>query len=605
MALYSVSPSVLSSCLKSPPNHHVKLFNKSLPSLSKSRLNKASTTSVEGLTRRTGNHHPNLWDDDIIKTIREQQYEDSHYKESAERLIAEIKDMFNEMPTAKSGKSCAENAFERLVLVDKVQRLAIDRHFKNEISQALDYVYRYWSDCPRDLNTAALGLRILRLNRYPVSSDVLRHFKGNDGQFLCPSTQSEEEKIGSILNLYRASLIAFPGENIMDEAKAFATTYLNQALQRTDISSILSREIKYNMEYGWHTNLPRIEARNYMDIYGENTSWTEFSGNKEILNLAKLDFNIMQSVHRQELQSILQWWKDSDLDKVDFARHRHVEYFALACAYCIDAKYSAYRRDFAKLCALATIVDDIYDTYGTIEEIKLFNEAVKKWDSSLPNSLPKNIKIAYKAFYMAINESAQATKKTQGRDMLPYSREVWEHYLKALTKEAEWLANGYIPSLEEYLENGAPSSGYRVTMLQPTLTLDSLLPDKILLEMDYPSRFNELLCLSLRLKGDTRTFKAEANRGELVSGISCYIKDHPGSSEEDALDYLKDLFQRRLKELDWEYLKPNNVPAISKDHAYNIARSYQLLYKERDGFTNSNKDIKDLVSQILLEPMPM
>ncbi|GLJ05750.1 hypothetical protein SUGI_0024520 [Cryptomeria japonica] len=142
-------------------------------------------------------------------------------------------------------------------------------------------------------------------------------------------------------------------------------------------------------------------------------------------------------------------------------------------------------------------------------------------------------------------------------------------------------------------------------MLQPTLTLDSLLPDNILLEMDYPSRFNELLCLSLRLKGDTRTFKAEANRGELVSGISCYIKDHLGSSEEDALDYLKDLLQKRLKELDWEYLKPNNVPAISKDHAYNIARSYQLLYKERDGFTNSNKDIKDLVSQILLEPVPM
>lgn len=63
--------------------------------------------------------------------------------ERAERLIGEIKDMFNAMPTAKSGKSCAENAFERLVMVDKVQRLAIDRHFQNEIREALDYVYRF------------------------------------------------------------------------------------------------------------------------------------------------------------------------------------------------------------------------------------------------------------------------------------------------------------------------------------------------------------------------------------------------------------------------------------------------------------------------------
>ncbi|XP_059065092.1 alpha pinene synthase, chloroplastic-like [Cryptomeria japonica] len=286
------------------------------------------------------------------------------------------------MPTAKCGKSCAENAFERLVMGDKAQCLAIDRHFQNEKTQALDCVYRYWNDCAKD-EYRSLGTSIPSTEQI---SYVLSNFKGNVGQFVCPSSLSEEEKIGSILNLYRASLIAFLEENIMDEAKAFAITYLNEALEKTDITSHLSRKFVYAAT-GFVTR-------------------------------------IKQSVHRQELQSILQWWKDSDLDKVDFACHRHVEYFALACAYCIDAKYSAYRHDFAKLCALATIVDDIYDTYGTIEEIKLFNEAVKKWDSSLPNSLPKNIKIAYKAFYMAINESAQATKKTQGRDMLPYSREV-------------------------------------------------------------------------------------------------------------------------------------------------------------------------------------
>ena len=33
--------------------------------------------------------------------------------------------------------------FERLWAVDTVERLGIDRHFKEEIKEALDYVYRY------------------------------------------------------------------------------------------------------------------------------------------------------------------------------------------------------------------------------------------------------------------------------------------------------------------------------------------------------------------------------------------------------------------------------------------------------------------------------
>jgi len=31
---------------------------------------------------------------------------------------------------------------QRLLIVDNVERLGIDRHFKNEIKAALDYVYR-------------------------------------------------------------------------------------------------------------------------------------------------------------------------------------------------------------------------------------------------------------------------------------------------------------------------------------------------------------------------------------------------------------------------------------------------------------------------------
>ncbi|GLJ35266.1 hypothetical protein SUGI_0709710 [Cryptomeria japonica] len=181
----------------------------------------------------------------------------------------------------------------------------------------------------------------------------------------------------------------------------------------------------------------------------------------------------------------------------------------------------------------------------------------------------------------------------------------WEVYIDAYMKEAEWLAMGYTPSLEEYLENGKVSAGSRVLTLQPVLTLDAPLSDEILKEIDYPSRFDELLCLTLRLRGDTRTFKAEADRGEVVSCITCYMKDHPESNEEDALNYLNSLIDERLKELNWEYLKSHNVPLVSKDNAYNLSKGLQLFYKERDGFSVSNIETKNLISKIMIEPIPI
>jgi hypothetical protein len=65
------------------------------------------------------------------------------YREHAERLIGEVKDMFNSM-SVEDGEliSPLNDLLQRLWIVDSVERLGIDRHFKNEIKSALDYVYR-------------------------------------------------------------------------------------------------------------------------------------------------------------------------------------------------------------------------------------------------------------------------------------------------------------------------------------------------------------------------------------------------------------------------------------------------------------------------------
>ncbi|XP_059072447.1 alpha pinene synthase, chloroplastic isoform X1 [Cryptomeria japonica] len=601
MASISLSPSALGFSGLNKASNQLKLFAKP----SRRRLDllpcKASSTP-QTTARRTANHHPNLWDDNFIQSLPK-AYEAPCYAEEAETFIREVKEMFNGMPTQNS------SVHERLSMVDKVERLGIDRHFQKEIKEALDCVYRYWNDkgigngesgsCA-DLNTTVLALRILRLHRYDVSSGVLENFKEKDGNFLNSYSQSNEE-INTILNLYRVSLIAFPEEKIMEEAKVFATKYLKEVMSQTKDSNI-SKEIQFNLEYGWHTNMPRFETRNYIDIYGGNTSWMACKSNKKILYLAKLDFNMVQSLQQQELQLLSRWWTESGVPQLDFARNRYVEYYFWAAGGCVEPKYYAYRIGCAKIASIATVLDDIYDTYGTLDELKLFTNAVKRWDPSSIDYLPEYMKVVFMAFYEIVNEMVEEATKTQGRDTLDYARKVWEAFLDSYMQEAEWLATSYIPTFEEYLENAKISGGARIVILQPLLTLDAVLPDTLLPKIDFPSRFNELLALTFRLSNDINSFKAEVARGEKASCVACYMRDR-STEEEEALDHLKSLNEKLFKELSFEYLKLDSVPMCSKDHAISLSQGYHFFYRERDGFTISTKDTRNYILKILVQPM--
>lgn len=129
-------------------------------------------------------------------------------------------------------------------------------------------------------------------------------------------------------------------------------------------------------------------------------------------------------------------------------------------------------------------------------------------------------------------------------------------FIESYIQEAKWIASGYPPTFEEYLENGKISSAYRAAALTPILTLDVPLPEHILKGIDFPSRFNDLASAFLRLRGDTRCYKADRARGEEASCISCYMKDNAGSTEEDALNHIKTMINEVIKELNWEYLRP-------------------------------------------------
>eukprot|EP00253_Pinus_taeda_P014420 PITA_14420 len=258
------------------------------------------------------------------------------------------------------------------------------------------------------------------------------------------------------------------------------------------------------------------------------------------------------------------------------------------------------------MCHLVTVLDDIYDTFGTMDELQLFTAAVKRWDPSATEWLPEYMKGVYLVLYETVNEMAREADKSQGRDTINYARHAWGAFLDSFMKEAEWISTGYLPTFEEYYENGKVSFGYRIIQLQPTLALDIPLPHHILQEIDFPSRFNSLASAILRLKSDTRGYKAENARGEAASCISCYMKENPGLTEEEAVNHIHGLVNELIKELNWELLKTDSiVPISSKKHAFEITRAIHHGYKYRDGYSVTTNEMKNLVMKTVLEPVPM
>nr|WJJ50355.1 diterpene synthase 1 [Cephalotaxus harringtonia] len=514
---------------------------------------------------------------------------------------------------------------ERLRTVDSVEHLGIDRHFQKEIKQALDYVFRYWDErgiglgresLVPDINITATGLRLLRLHGYNVSSDVLKNMKTDNEEFSNMSVDEHCRGPSDMLSLYRCSQISFPKEKIMRDASAFAKDYLSKCIRSNKfpkelaINKDLRGEIEHVVDYPWHMSLPRLMARNYMEQFGSSQFWMGKTlyqmpnvSDQKYIELAKLDFNRVQALHGKEIQQITKWYADSGFMELTFPRHRPVEAYFAAAVVMFEPEYSACRIVYAKAICIAAILDDLYDAHASFDEVKLFTEAVKRWDLSLLHCLPTHMKICYLGLYNTVNELGQQGLEAQGRDVLPYLRSVWEDLLEAATKEAEWADAKYVPPLKEYLENGKVSVAFATTILNSIFFTGEPLSGHLLQHLDFRANFLHLVCLSGRLINDTRTFTHEKDRGELASCIQCYRREHPASTKEEALDYLNNLNEDCLIQLNCHFLKPGIVPTCYRKLLFNTARVAQLFYKNKDGFGMSAEEMEGHIRKSLFEPV--
>ncbi|KAF7825691.1 terpene synthase 10-like [Senna tora] len=245
--------------------------------------------------RRSANYQPSTWRYEDIQSLTTQYGEES-YVEEREGLKEEVRMMISKME---------DNERLQLELIDALQKLGVASHFMVEISGILQNVYTN-NQNQNDLYATALQFRLLRQHGYHVSSEIFRRFQDDEGEF--NNTQELWKDIEGMVELYEASFHGMEGESILDEATHFCSNLLKEYVdekKKKEMKNERSVElVSQALEIPLHWRVPRLESIWYIQFYQKEDQKKSAIITPALLQLAKLDFNIVQATHQQDLKHI-------------------------------------------------------------------------------------------------------------------------------------------------------------------------------------------------------------------------------------------------------------------------------------------------------------
>ncbi|KAF4365547.1 hypothetical protein CsatB_018641 [Cannabis sativa] len=557
---------------------------------------------TQNIIRPTTKFHPPIWGDRFLHyNISEQELE---YKEGQ---VEELKEVVRKEIFHGNNKRNIINVSKQLKLIDDVERLGLSYHFESEIEKKLQHIYEittnnidhqdqhyYYSNHDEDLHDVSIRFRLLRQHGFNISSNIFEKFKDESGKF----KESLKSDIEGMLSLYEASYLSYVEENILDEALAFTTTNLKLVANKKEHP--LSHEISLALYRPLRKTLVRLYARHYISIYEKQPSH-----NKVLLQFAKLDFNLLQSLHKKELSEISRWWKELDLaNKLPFARNRIVELYLWILGVFHEPQFSLARKILIKAISMASVADDIYDAYGTFEELELLTEAILRWDISFIDKLsPDYLKTYYKVFLNSYEECEKDLKKEE-RYKLHYAKESMKKLIQAYFHEAQWLNQGHFPSFDEHLKVSFVSSGYPMLIETSFVGMQDVKTNQVFEWLSTQPKIFRACTIISRFMDDLVSRKFEQERNHVPSTVDCYMKQY-GVSEQEACDELNKQVVNLWKEINQEFLRPTSMPSSILVRILNFTKVLDIIYKEGDGYTHVGKLVKDSVAALLIDPIPL
>ncbi|XP_020251136.1 (-)-alpha-terpineol synthase-like [Asparagus officinalis] len=468
-----------------------------------------------------------------------------------------------------------------------------NKEFKHYFTDSRIFFFPFIRNYPVDRSLNCFHQDDLVNSLYFWSADIFDHFKDVNGSF--KASLSHDAK--GLLSLYQASYLSFKEEITMDAARAFAVTHL----KTLDASKLrFAKEIADVMELPSHWRPTRLEARRYIDTYEK-----EEDTNSALLLFAKLDFNMVQNVHQRELAKVTSWWMGLSLGKtLEFARDRTLECFFVVIIIVFQPHFGYSREGLTKVITLMVLLDDVYDVYGSLDELELFTRAVERWEVEELENLPECMKICFTNISNLVGEMTVDFQKSNGLTILPYLRKAWTDICKAFLVEAKWQNDNYVPTFEEYINNGWMSVSGPLILLHTFPLMGQEITVKALEHLENYPKIIRLASKIFRLYNDLATSTAELERGDSVSSIQCYMRES-GDSEVEARKHISSLIFETWKELNEEAILCSSLPRFFIEACVNLGRMAICLYQHGDGFGIPTHDTKAHITSLLMKPISL
>ncbi|XP_071718976.1 (E)-beta-ocimene synthase, chloroplastic-like [Rutidosis leptorrhynchoides] len=482
--------------------------------------------------------------------------------------------------------------------IDDIERLGLGYRFQSEIRKALDIIisvnegHIVLEEKEDTLHVTSLRFRLLREHGYYVSQDFVKTFKDIDGNFM----EGLKTDVKGLISLYEASYLAFEEEKDMHEARLFSIGHL---LKHSTQEIAASENIDRALELPIYRRMLRLEAQWYINLYNMRND-----ANIPLLEFATLDFNMVQSTHKRELQELSKWWKDIGLaSKLSFVRDRIMECFFWSVGMIFEPQYHSCRVGLAKVASLITVIDDIYDVYGTLNELEIFTYAIKSWDKNAMKDMPEYIQVAFLALYDTIIELGSESLVDQGEDAIPILVKAWGELLEAFIVEAKWAHQKCTPTLKDYMDNAWRSVSGLVLLTHGYFLINHEIKKDVAKSLENYHDIMKYSSIIFRLCNDLGTSSDEIAQGKTANAISCYMHEN-GVSEDVAREYI----EARIDEAWMKLIKARvacsrNYENPFVDMAINLARISHCTYQYGDGHGAPDARAKNRVLSVIIKPV--
>ncbi|GLT83141.1 hypothetical protein SLE2022_014500 [Rubroshorea leprosula] len=536
--------------------------------------------------RRSANYRPNIWKYDFLESLCS-KFDEEEYQRRIEKLTGDVKAMLVE----------EVHELAKLELIDSVTKLGLSELFEEGIQKALKRVavsaQNRQDGLNDDLYSVALRFRLLRQYGYQVSQDMFSDFLDENGTF----AKSDWVDVKGLLELFEASCLSLEGEDILDEAKDFSKEILKNV--SSTLEGDLAKQVAQSLELSSQRRVQWFDVK-----WNINTYERAKNINPSLLELAKIHFNTVQATLQKDLRETSRWWSNLGLMKdLSFARDRLAECFLCAVGVAYEPQYSNFREWLTKAITLILIIDDVYDIYGSLEELEHFTNAVDRWDPREIQQLPECMKICFQALYNVTNESACEIQEDKGLEQVVLLlKKVWADFCKAMFVEAKWYREGHTPCLQEYLDNGWISSAGTVLCVYSYCSLMHDVPDQEMttfLEKNQDHMKN--VSMIIRLCNDLATSVVEKERGDAPSSILCYMREM-NVSEDEARENIKGIINKTWKKLNGQCFTQFPFLQPFGRITTNIARMVHILYQYEDGFGVQDRQTRKQILSLLVEP---